>query len=172
MSSTAAAAGNAAVIERFYAAFSKRDATGMVACYHPDVHFSDPVFPDLRGHEAAAMWIMLCEAGEDLTLEYGAIEASGDSGSAHWDARYTFSTGNKVLNRIDAAFTFKDGRIIRHQDTFDLHKWSGQALGVAGKLLGWTGLMQNTVRKQADKGLRKYIAKNNIGADIIPALDA
>ena len=43
-------------------------------------------------------------------------------------------TGNAVLNRIDARFTFRDGKIIRHEDSFDLWKWAGQALGMKGKL--------------------------------------
>ena len=35
----------------------------MADCYHPDVHFSDPVFPSLKGDEARGMWRMLCERG-------------------------------------------------------------------------------------------------------------
>ena len=52
----------------------------MAACYAPDVQFSDPVFPDLRGREAGAMWQMLTEAPGDLRielLEHDADEASG-----------------------------------------------------------------------------------------------
>jgi hypothetical protein len=37
---------NEALIERFYAAFARRDGAEMEACYRPDVHFSDPVFVD------------------------------------------------------------------------------------------------------------------------------
>ncbi len=47
------------MIERFYDAFGRRDGAAMEACYAPDVHFSDPVFVDLRGAEAGAMWRML-----------------------------------------------------------------------------------------------------------------
>ncbi len=42
---------NAALIQRFYAAFAARDAAGMQACYHPDVVFRDPVFGELRTDE-------------------------------------------------------------------------------------------------------------------------
>ena len=159
-----------ALIHRFYEAFSQRDAAAMSACYHPDVHFTDPVFPDLKGFEAAAMWHMLCEQGKDLRIEHSQVDADDGSGTAHWDAFYTFGGKHKVENRIDAAFTFQDGRIIRHVDTFDLRRWSGMALGLPGKLFGWAPMLHDQVRKQANVGLRRYIKKNNVDASLIPPL--
>jgi ketosteroid isomerase-like protein len=148
---------NDATIRRFYEAFQKRDAAAMVACYAPDVHFSDPVFPDLRGPQAGMMWKMLCERGKDLRLEFRDVRADETMGSAHWEAWYTFSaTGRKVHNVIDASFEFRDGRIARHVDRFDLYRWSRQALGPAGLLLGWTPLLQDKVRAMAAKGLADY----------------
>ena len=47
----------------FYEAFQRRDHAGMIACYHPLIRFSDPVFTNLRSDEARAMWHMLCERG-------------------------------------------------------------------------------------------------------------
>ena len=49
---------NAQLIQTFYTAFQNRDAAGMAACYHPEVVFSDPVFPHLEGPKAIAMWQM------------------------------------------------------------------------------------------------------------------
>src|SRR4051812_33332964 len=149
---------NAKVIEDFYAAFSRRDAEGMVACYADDVVFSDPVFTELRGDEARAMWRMLCERGKDLRVEASGIEADDTTGRAHWEAWYTFSaTGEKVHNIIDARFELRGGKIVRHIDTFDLRRWAGMALGWKGKLFGWLPPLQNAVRKQGDKGLRAYM---------------
>ena len=148
---------NEATIRRFYEAFQKRDAATMAACYGPDVRFSDPVFTDLRGPQAGLMWKMLCERGKDLKLEFRDVRAAADAGGAHWEAWYTFSaTGRKVHNVIDATFTFRDGRIVTHTDRFDLYRWSRQALGPAGVLLGWTPLLQNKVRAMAAKGLADY----------------
>ena len=48
---------NAALIDRFYQAFARRDAATMAACYHADVVFSDPVFPELRGPELGREWL-------------------------------------------------------------------------------------------------------------------
>lgn len=148
------------LINRFYTAFQARDAATMASCYHPDVQFSDPVFTDLRGPRAGAMWRMLCERGKDLKIEFRDVRADDKTGSAHWDAWYTFATtGRKVLNRIDARFEFRDGLILRHTDSFDLHAWAGQALGLTGKLLGGTRLLQNKIRAMAAKGLADYLAK-------------
>lgn len=151
---------NAKTIQDFYAAFARGDAEGMIACYDRDVTFSDPVFQSLKGEEAFAMWRMLTGRAKDLTLEVSGIDADDKTGKAHWDATYTFSqTGNKVLNRIDARFTFRDGKIITHQDTFDLWRWAGMALGLKGKLLGWAPPVQAAIRKNADAGLRAFMNK-------------
>jgi ketosteroid isomerase-like protein len=152
---------NEDVIKDFYTAFSKRDAETMAAQYHEKIHFSDPVFPDLDGPQAGAMWAMLCERGKDLEITFGGVEADDTSGKARWEAHYTFSaTGNKVHNIIDATFRFEDGKIIDHKDQFDLYKWSKQALGVKGLLLGWAPPVQNAVRAQAAKGLEIWMSKN------------
>jgi ketosteroid isomerase-like protein len=150
---------NERLIHDFYTSFQKRDAAAMVACYHPQVRFSDPVFPDLRGARAGAMWRMLCGRATDLAIEFRDVAADGQRGSAHWDARYTYSaTGRLVLNRIDAAFEFEGGKIIRHTDAFDLYRWARQALGPIGWLLGWSPPVQNKIRRTAGAALDKAAA--------------
>ncbi len=142
--------GNAEIIERFYRAFQQRDADSMAACYHDDIVFSDPVFGELRGSDAGDMWRMLCERGKDLSIEYRDVSADAESGSAHWEAHYTFSaTGRQVHNKIDATFEFRDGLISRHRDVFSFWSWSSQALGPAGALLGWTPFIRKKVSAQA-----------------------
>lgn len=154
----------AEVIDRFYRSFAARDAEGMAACYHAEVRFSDPVFPDLRGSRAGDMWRMLCSRATDLEVEHSAVKADGDAGSAHWDARYTFAqTGRKVHNMIDATFRFRDGLIVEHVDRFSFPRWARQALGPVGLLLGWTPIVRNKVRAQAAKALERYIAEHGAG---------
>lgn len=151
---------NEALIHRFYDAFARSDGEGMVACYASDVAFSDPVFPDLKGARAAGMWRMLTQQATDLEIEASGISADDQSGRAHWEARYTFSaTGRRVHNVIDARFVLRDGLIVRHDDEFDFWRWSRQALGVPGLLLGWTPLVRNKVRAQAGKALDRFLAK-------------
>ncbi len=149
---------NVRLIETLYRSLAARDAAGMAACYHPEIHFTDEVF-DLRGAEVAAMWRMLCERGEDLSVEHRDVAADDATGEAHWHATYTFSaTGRKVRNSIDAGFRFRDGRIVRHVDRFDFWRWSRQALGLPGLLLGWSGFLRARVARTAARSLARYAA--------------
>lgn len=149
---------NKHLIETFYSAFQIRDAAAMCACYHPDVVFSDPAFGELQGAQAAAMWHMLCKSGGDLEITFDKVEATDTAGSAHWEARYTFSKKRRpVHNVIEAAFLFQDGQIIRHADTFSLWRWASMALGPVGLLLGWTPMVQSRIRKDVGHRLETFI---------------
>ena len=150
---------NAQLIEHFYAAFARRDASAMATCYAPDARFRDPVF-DLAGGDIGAMWAMLCERGKDLTIVWRDIRADDATGRAHWEADYTFgATGRPVHNVIDAAFTFRAGRIASHVDTFDLWHWTRMALGFKGLVLGWTPFVRDAMRSQARRGLDAWLAR-------------
>jgi ketosteroid isomerase-like protein len=152
---------NAVMIGRFYDALGRRDAATMIACYAPDATFFDPVFRDLDAAGVGAMWRMLCARGKDLAVVASNIEADDAAGRAHWVATYTYSaTGRHIENHIDATFAFRDGRIARHVDRFDLWHWLRQALGMKGALLGWLPPVQGAVRAQAAKALAEWRAKN------------
>lgn len=151
---------NAQLIERFYAAFQSHNADGMIACYHPDVTFTDPAFGTLRGARAASMWKMLVARGKDLQVTFGNIQADDSRGSAHWEAKYSFGAKRRpVYNIIEAEFVFKDGLIYQHTDRFDLWRWSRMALGIMGTLFGWTPFIQSAVRKNALGGLEKFMKR-------------
>ncbi len=150
---------NAELIKTFYLAFQKLDAEAMARCYAADVVFGDPVFPALRGQEAGDMWRMLINKAQNFSLVFDGVEADDRQGKAHWIATYTFSqTGNTVVNDIHASFEFRDGKIVRHADRFDLWKWARQALGMKGVLLGWTPIVRNAIQAQAAKGLASFRA--------------
>jgi ketosteroid isomerase-like protein len=147
---------SAEVVERFYAAFDRRDGEAMAAAYAPDGHFKDPVFGELTGAEAGTMWRMLTRTARDLKVEL----AEHDERSAHWIATYTFSaTGRPVVNDVHATFKIEDGLIVDHVDAFSFWKWSRQAIGTKGLLLGWTPFLRAKVGGTAKAGLDKYIAK-------------
>jgi len=150
---------NPELIRDFYAAFAAHDGATMAGLYAPDAHFSDPVFVDLRGEEPGAMWRMLTGRADDLKVELLEHEADGDRGSARWVAHYTFTqTGRPVENDVRASFRFADGLIAEHRDEFDFHRWSRQALGAPGLLLGWTPLLRAAVRRRARAGLDEFLA--------------
>ncbi len=153
---------NQQLIEEFYAGFAAGNAETMASCYHPDVVFSDPAFGILKGRDVHDMWAMLIESSKGkLDIEFDNVRAGASTGSANWTATYVFSkTGRHVVNRVHAEFRFRDGLISHHNDHFNFWKWSTQALGLAGKLLGWTGFLQKKIQQQAIMSLRRYQAKN------------
>ena len=57
-----------------------------------------------------------------------------------------------------AEFLFRDGKIWAHTDTFNFHRWAGQALGFTGLLLGWTSFFQKKVQDTAMSNLRKFMS--------------
>jgi ketosteroid isomerase-like protein len=126
---------NRQLIERFYEEFGKCNGAAMTACYAPGAHFRDPAFGDLNGADVGAMWRMLTGRATDLKIELHEHEADETSGSAHWIARYTFSTGRPVVNDIAARFRFADGLIADHVDEFNFRRWASQALGPSGNLV-------------------------------------
>ena len=147
------------LIHKFYTAFKERDYQTMNSCYHPEVEFEDAVFK-LKHKEVGAMWHMLCERAQDFDLDFEVTEQDGKI-TAHWEPKYTFSqTGNRVHNIIDAEFEFEDGKIIRHTDRFSFKRWSRQALGLPGLLLGWSSFLHNKVSKTAHQGLAQFIEKH------------
>ena len=149
---------HADLVDSFYKAFARRDAAGMVACYAPNVVFQDPAFGQLHGARAAAMWTMLCAQAKDLVVQHRDIRIAGDRGLAHWEADYLFSkTGRAVHNSINATFRFANGKIIEHTDAFSMWKWSRQALGTTGWLLGWTPIVRNRVQQQARASLAVFM---------------
>jgi len=151
---------NEQLIHTFYTCFQRRDGDGMAACYGPEITFSDPVFTHLQGAQAGAMWRMLCERGKDLAITFTNVRADDRTGSAHWEAAYSFGkSGRKVHNVIEAAFEFRDGKIVKHTDSFDLWKWAGMALGPQGKLLGWLPPVQVAIRKDAARSLESFTLK-------------
>jgi ketosteroid isomerase-like protein len=156
---------NEATIAKFYTAFAALDADAMASCYAEDVAFADPVFSLHGRRDAGGMWRMLCAAtlakGHDAwRLEFSDLHADASTGRAHWEAHYRFSaTGRPVHNIIDARFTFNpDGLIASHHDHFDFWRWSRQALGAPGLLLGWTPYLRANVRSRAGANLKNFLS--------------
>jgi ketosteroid isomerase-like protein len=149
---------NRKTIERLYEAFGRCDGAAMSACYAHGAHFHDPAFGDLEGDEIGAMWRMLTGRATDLEIELREHEAGEDTGSAHWVARYTFSTGRPVVNDIRAGFRFVDGLIADHVDDFDFRNWAKQALGPTGNLVAVLPPLRKKARAQARGQLDGFIA--------------
>ena len=149
---------NEQLIHDFYTAFQRGDHPVMQAAYDDTATFNDPVFRNLDVQHLRSMWEMFCKRSKDLTIEFADVKATDDRGSAVWHAIYTFTpTGKTVINKIRAEFTFRDGRIITHEDRFSFYNWARQALGWKGFLFGWAPPIQQKVRVTAQKSLDRFM---------------
>ncbi len=148
---------NRETIRRFYEAFGQCNGAAMTACYSADAHFRDPAFGDLHGSDVGAMWRMLTSRATDLEIELHEHEAEGETGSAHWIALYTFSTGRPVVNDIQAKFRFSGGGlIVDHVDDFDFRAWAKQALGPGGHLVALLPPLRRKARAKALDQLEQF----------------
>jgi hypothetical protein len=103
------------------------------------------------------MWRMLTGRATDLQIELHEHDADEQTGSAHWIARYTFSTGRPVVNDIQAKFRFApDGLIADHVDDFDFRKWAKQALGPMGNLVAVLPPLRSKARGKALEQLAAF----------------
>jgi hypothetical protein len=150
------------VLREFYTAFKEGNSTQMTDFYHNEAIFEDPAFGILNSQEVKLMWKMLLSRSDSkLTVQFTDAKIEGNSGTLHWTADYIFSgTGRRVHNKIKATFEFKEGKIYRHKDDFDLYNWACQALGWPGYVWGWTPSFRNKLRKKTRKLLQKYAEKS------------
>lgn len=154
---------NQEIIKAFYSAFQNKDSKAMNAFLADDICFEDPAFGKLEGDDVKYMWQFLTENAKDFSMTFSKVKADQNSGSAHWEAHYTFSaTGNQVINKVNSNFTFQNGKINTHIDDFDLKKWVKQAMGSAVGLFGGSFLIKNAVQKKSRGLLAKYKKKNNL----------
>ena len=156
---------NEQTLNRFYSAFAALDADTMAACYAPDARFDDPAFSLFSQREVGGMWHMLCDATRgkgrlDWRLTFRDVRADQHSGHAHWEAHYRFSATKRLVhNIIEADFTFTpEGLIATHRDRFDFWRWTRQAIGLGGYVLGWAPFFNTQVRRQTRAALANYLA--------------
>jgi ketosteroid isomerase-like protein len=152
---------NAELIQHFYQSFANGAIEDMVNCYEDTATFEDPAFGQLKGEDVRNMCRMLHESSKgQLKVTFHSIQENKDSVSAKWIAEYVFSqTGRKVVNEIEAHFVVKNGKIVQHIDTFNLWKWSRQALGSTGFMIGYTSVFKKALQKKTHHLLRKFVQK-------------
>jgi hypothetical protein len=145
------------LVRSLYAALAARRPEEAAACYHPDIFYSDPLHPRLRGEAVVDLWRMRLAPG--TACEIRLDEASGgDQGAmARWTMR-TQVRGRPVEIRGRSLFAFREGRISRHYDHYSLWRWSTQAFGPAGATLGWLGPVRWALRSRARRALERFSA--------------
>ena len=153
---------NESILFKFFKAFENVNTIEMCACYHPKIQFNNPIFGSLTTNEVCDMWQMLMDSSvKNLKINFSEIQANEYSGTVQWIAKYNFGKKNrKIIHKIQGQFTFKEGFIIKHTDNFDFWKWSMQAYGWKGYLLGWTGFFQKKIQQNAIQSLKAYSKTN------------
>lgn len=148
--------------ETFYQAFKNGDSATMASLYHDDAEFHDPAFGTLKGFEVRMMWKMLIERSKgNLSIDYSMVEADENSAVVKWEARYVFTqTKRPIHNKITARLTIQNGKIKTHTDDFNLWRWSRQAFGFKGLLLGWTPFFRAKLQQSTRKFLKDYSGKS------------
>ncbi len=106
---------------------------------------------DLKGRSVMAE--TLAGAGEvgRLGEEMKEIEAILNN---HEDPK--FNDAVERFSDVQARFHFEGGLIADHHDDFDFYRWSRQALGPTGLLLGWSPIVRSKVRRMAAGRLAKF----------------
>lgn len=154
---------NSRRIVDFYDAFRRLDAAAMRSAYAPRARFSGPAFTVRGADDIGAMWALLCEAIDRQALQkwqmdVSDVEATAKRGRARWEPRYRIrASGRYVHSVIHATFTFdKEGRILSHEEHFSFWRWSHQALGLRGMLLGWSPLLRMKMRAALNQSLAAH----------------
>ncbi len=148
------------VAHRFYGALAARDWRTVGALYADEAVFSDAVFTHLNAVQVRAMWHMLLTGGKDLAVVYEVLKDTPTEAQVCWTATYTFSrTGRKVVNVITGTLQLREGKVIKHVDEFDFHRWARQALGPMGWLLGGLGGFRARVQAGAMARLEGFMEK-------------
>jgi hypothetical protein len=145
----------------YFEGFKNKNPEQMNALYKAGIDgiFNDPVFQNLNTFEVQSMWSMLLRASKDLTTTYKIVEVTDTTATVDWEAHYTYSaTGRKVVNNVRSVMQIENGLIVKQNDSFDLGKWTGQALPpVVAQVFAW--FPDLTIRKLARKNLNGYIEK-------------
>ncbi len=152
-----------ALVKTFYDAFARLDVETMLSCLHPEITFSDPLFPNLRKVQVFGMWRMLIASAarhpNDFKLSYELVFVEERKAQVHWQAHYRYGGRRKVHNKVLATLTFWDGKIVRHVDGFNFFTWGRQALGTLGLVLGWHRKFRASVQAAALKQLKVYMGR-------------
>lgn len=148
----------------FYSAFQQHDYKTMTDLYRDDIHFEDPAFGKLKGDKAKKMWeMLLANKDSQLVINFNILNSTQNQAHVKWEANYLFGPQKKpVHNIITAHLQTENGKIVSHQDRFSLWRWSRQAIGISGLLLGWTPYWKRIIQKKTRSILNNYL-KNTDG---------
>jgi hypothetical protein len=136
------------VVERFFSAYANADPVAMSACLHPQISYSDPLFPDLRGVRVGLRWHWQLRHATEFKLQKQIMFMDERKAQLKLDVAYLWH-GRAVHHEVLSTLTIWDDLIVRQIDEYPYWPYAKQAYGVAGHLLGGLGWAQSVVQRRA-----------------------
>ncbi|AVN64236.1 MULTISPECIES: nuclear transport factor 2 family protein [Mesoplasma] len=139
------------ILKDFYDAFTKGDFKKMNSLYDESIVFNDPIFKDLNNKQVTTMWKSLLSNKKESKFEVSyELLNENDYLFVTWTATYLFGPKRrKVTNIVDSRMEVKDGKIIKHTDSFNFKKWAKQSIGGPAFIFGNQKWFKNKVSKAA-----------------------
>ena len=159
---------NQEVAAAFLNCYQKHDYAGMQRLLHPNVEFSDLAFKKSIGPDVHAMWHWFCVPYDTRKkpIEVPSFEIlgfEGDEVTARYEVRYLYGGKREVDYAIQAFFTLRDGKIVKHRDVSSISQfaYARMAFGYPTCLLALTPLFRPLVRSKAGKKLEQFKRDQN-----------
>jgi limonene-1,2-epoxide hydrolase len=120
-------ADNVDLVNRFCAAFARRDPDELVAFFAADGVYHNMPGPAVQGHAAIkAVLERFLKPAQAVDFVMLNVAANGDT--VHTERLDRFSMGGKTVELpVAGVFEIKDGKIHAWRDYFDLTTWTRQA---------------------------------------------
>lgn len=115
------------IIERLQTTFNALnkdtiDSELLSNLYSEDIHFQDPLHEYQSLNALKDYFKRLYKNVDQITFDYGDVEASDNSGFVTWKMTFlnkSFNKGNPVIVNGVSHLKFRDGKICAHRDYFD-----------------------------------------------------
>jgi len=125
------------LLVKYLQAIKEQDLKTISSCFHEEAEFYEPAYGKLTGPKIAAWWTFFFAQAKEFHSEFDSLKVNGDKATVHSEHWYYWNaTGAGVHNLVESEFDFKDGKIFRQIDNYNLNAWAFQAL--ESKFMGWT----------------------------------
>ena len=114
------------LVQKFAAAFNRRDVDGLLACFTPAATYRDTFYGEHGGHPALrAMFERMFHEGKDYRWTMDAVIESPGRAAAEWTFSYVVtdavprSAGRQIRFRGMSLFDLEGDRIAAYREYFD-----------------------------------------------------
>jgi hypothetical protein len=128
----------AATAERLYRAVSETKLVAIRRCYAPTASYADPVLGELGIGSARLVWPVIFAQMQRPLWRFAIEDVGLFSARVHSRIDFVFAaTGRPVSLDVISCLGVRGGRIIRHEDGFDVGASLSMALTLRQRLALW-----------------------------------